>query len=108
MQRSSDARPRALGVCCAVAHRAALTLGHAALVPTVRPTPLHPAPPRSDMQGGGNPMRPHRARLTKTLIDGYGLNNKMQIMRMPQQQKEDILLFHADGGWRWMGRGGVG
>ncbi len=42
-------------------------------------------------------MRPHRARLTKQLIDGYGLHNKMQVKRMPVQTKEDILLFHADG-----------
>ena len=50
-------------------------------------------------------MRPHRARLTKQLIDGYGLHNKMQIKRMVPKAKEDILLFHADGevGWevRW-------
>lgn len=46
--------------------------------------------------GGGNPMRPHRARLTKELIDGYGLHNKMQVQRMMPKTKEDILLFHAD------------
>lgn len=42
-------------------------------------------------------MRPHRAHLTKNLVDGYGLHNKMQVRRMAPQAKEDILLFHADG-----------
>ena len=48
--------------------------------------------------GGGNPMRPHRARLTMELVKGYGLVNKMEIMRMVPRTREEIMLFHADGG----------
>lgn len=47
--------------------------------------------------GGGNPMRPHRVRLTTGLVDGYGLTDKMQIMRPRSRSKEEIMLFHADG-----------
>jgi len=47
--------------------------------------------------GGGNPMRPHRVRLTTNLVDGYGLTSKMQLMRPVAKPREDIMLFHADG-----------
>lgn len=47
--------------------------------------------------GGGNPMRPHRVRLTTNLVDGYGLTEKMRILRPMPRTREDIMLFHADG-----------
>eukprot|EP00887_Chlorella_sp_A99_P004939 scaffold4.g4939.t1 len=46
--------------------------------------------------GGGNPMRPHRARLTMELVKGYGLTNRMEVMRMVPRSREEIMLFHAD------------
>lgn len=57
--------------------------------------------------GGGNPMRPHRVKLTTQLVNGYGLTKHMQIMRPVERTREDIMLFHADGA-RASGRGGVG
>ena len=47
--------------------------------------------------GGGNPMRPHRVRLTTNLVSGYGLTNKMQLLRPVARTREEIMLFHADG-----------
>lgn len=46
--------------------------------------------------GGGNPMRPHRVRLTTNLITGYGLTDQMRIMRPMPRTREEIMLFHAD------------
>lgn len=46
--------------------------------------------------GGGNPMRPHRVRLTTNLVNGYGLTEKMRLMRPKPRSREDIMLFHAD------------
>ena len=40
--------------------------------------------------GGGNPMRPHRVRLTTNLIDGYGLTDQMRIMRPMPRTREEI------------------
>lgn len=51
--------------------------------------------------GGGNPMRPHRVRLTTNLVNGYGLTDKMRIMRPKPKDREDIMLFHADGKFSW-------
>jgi hypothetical protein len=62
-------------------------------------TPCASAPQMTNYNsGGGNPMRPHRVRLTTGLVDGYGLTDKMQIMRPRSRSKEEIMLFHADGG----------
>jgi histone deacetylase 1/2 len=47
--------------------------------------------------GGGNPMRPHRVRLTTNLVSGYGLTDKMRLMRPRPRSREEIMLFHADG-----------
>eukprot|EP00951_Prasinocladus_malaysianus_P011540 scaffold85196_cov37-Prasinocladus_malaysianus.AAC.1 len=46
--------------------------------------------------GGGNPMRPHRVRLTHTLVDGYGLTDKLKISRPRPQDEDQIAMFHAD------------
>jgi acetoin utilization deacetylase AcuC-like enzyme len=47
--------------------------------------------------GGGNPMRPHRVRLTTKLVEGYGLHDKMRILRPHWESREGIMQFHADG-----------
>lgn len=47
--------------------------------------------------GGGNPMRPHRVKLTTQLLNGYGLTDQMQILRPVERTREEIMLFHADG-----------
>ena len=46
--------------------------------------------------GGGNPMRPHRVRLTTNLVDGYGLTSSLRLMRPMPKSREDIMKFHAD------------
>lgn len=47
--------------------------------------------------GGGNPMRPHRVKLTTQLINGYGLTKDMQLLRPVSRSREEIMQFHADG-----------
>jgi len=47
--------------------------------------------------GGGNPMRPHRARLTNSLCTHYGIFDKMMVHRPRRQTYEDMTIFHADG-----------
>lgn len=47
--------------------------------------------------GGGNPMRPHRVRLTTSLVKGYELDQKLILMRPTPQTGEDLTVFHADG-----------
>lgn len=47
--------------------------------------------------GGGNPMRPHRVRLTHSLVDNYGLLDKLKVNRPTPQDPEQIAMFHADG-----------
>lgn len=42
-------------------------------------------------------MRPHRVRLTTNLVDGYGLTDKMRLLRPAPRTREEIMLFHADG-----------
>ncbi|CAG9464892.1 unnamed protein product [Pedinophyceae sp. YPF-701] len=46
--------------------------------------------------GGGNPMRPHRARLTHNLVNHYGLFDKLHVHRPRKQTYEDMTVFHAD------------
>ncbi len=48
--------------------------------------------------GGGNPMRPHRARMAYTLVDSYGLTKKMMVQRPRPREFEELTEFHADGG----------
>ena len=47
--------------------------------------------------GGGNPMRPHRVRLTHSLVENYGLGSRMIQHRPTWQTQDDISQFHADG-----------
>ena len=54
--------------------------------------------------GGGNPMRPHRHRLTTNLVKGYELDKKMRIVRPEPRTRDEIMHFHADGA----PRGGLG
>ncbi|KAI7835938.1 hypothetical protein COHA_010172 [Chlorella ohadii] len=46
--------------------------------------------------GGGNPMRPHRHRLTTNLVKGYELDKKMRVLRPEARTREEIMHFHAD------------
>ncbi|GIL69817.1 hypothetical protein Vretifemale_631 [Volvox reticuliferus] len=46
--------------------------------------------------GGGNPMRPHRARMCYTLVDSYGLTKKMMVQRPRPREFEELTQFHAD------------
>lgn len=50
--------------------------------------------------GGGNPMRPHRVRLTHNLVHNYGLDKKLWVRRPNARTEEQITQFHADGRWR--------
>ena len=51
--------------------------------------------------GGGNPMRPHRVRLTHTLVDTYGLKNNMSVHRPQHASQAELASFHADGALLW-------
>lgn len=42
-------------------------------------------------------MRPHRVRLTHSLVSNYGLNPKMIVHRPQARSKEQIEEFHCDG-----------
>ncbi|KAG2437411.1 hypothetical protein HXX76_006063 [Chlamydomonas incerta] len=46
--------------------------------------------------GGGNPMRPHRARMCYSLVDSYGLTKKMAVQRPRPREFEELTDFHAD------------
>ncbi|CAL5222017.1 g4307 [Coccomyxa viridis] len=46
--------------------------------------------------GGGNPMRPHRVRLTHSLVENYNLNQRMLVHRPEARSKEQIENFHCD------------
>ena len=47
--------------------------------------------------GGGNPMRPHRVRLTHSLVENYDLNRKMRVQRPRRCSEQELEEFHADG-----------
>lgn len=47
--------------------------------------------------GVSNPMRPHRVRLTHSLVDSYGLGNKMLVNRPQPSTADELERFHADG-----------
>ena len=47
--------------------------------------------------GGGNPMRPHRVRLTHNLVENYGLNRKLLVQRPNRCSERELEEFHADG-----------
>jgi len=50
--------------------------------------------------GGGNPMRPHRVRLTHSLVDNYQLGDRMILQRPQKRSEHQISQFHADGALR--------
>jgi hypothetical protein len=43
-------------------------------------------------------MRPHRVRLTHSLVENYNLNQRMLVHRPEARSKEQIENFHCDGG----------
>lgn len=46
--------------------------------------------------GGGNPMRPHRVRLTHSLVSHYDLEKSMVLHRPKPRSETQIEEFHAD------------
>jgi histone deacetylase 1/2 len=44
-----------------------------------------------------NPMRPHRARMTHTLLTGYKLDQKLIVNRPQPRSFDELTSFHADG-----------
>ena len=54
--------------------------------------------------GGGNPMRPHRVRLTHNLVHNYELDKKLIVRRPQARTDEELAMFHADGEWRLQGQ----
>ena len=42
-------------------------------------------------------MRPHRVRLTHSLVENYNLNQRMLVHRPEARSKEQIENFHCDG-----------
>ena len=47
--------------------------------------------------GGGNPMRPHRVRLTHSLVDNYQLTKELLVHRPNMRTAGELQMFHADG-----------
>ncbi len=47
--------------------------------------------------GGGNPMRPHRARMVYSLLKSYGLAKNMMVHRPEPRSFDELTEFHADG-----------
>jgi histone deacetylase 1/2 len=47
--------------------------------------------------GGGNPMRPHRARMVYSLLKAYGLTNNLIVHRPEPRSFDQLTEFHADG-----------
>eukprot|EP00891_Asterochloris_glomerata_P006381 jgi/Astpho2/6381/e_gw1.00091.20.1_t len=46
--------------------------------------------------GGGNPMRPHRVRLTHSLVDNYQLTKELLVHRPNMRTAGELQMFHAD------------
>ncbi|CDO94185.1 unnamed protein product [Kluyveromyces dobzhanskii CBS 2104] len=46
--------------------------------------------------GAGHPMKPHRIRMTHSLIMNYGLYKKMEIYRAKPATKQEMCQFHSD------------
>ena len=42
-------------------------------------------------------MRPHRVRLTHTLVNSYNIQDQLKIHRPRPRSFEEITMFHADG-----------
>ena len=47
--------------------------------------------------GGGNPMRPHRVRLTHSLVENYDLKKRLRVERPLTKNTSEVTQFHADG-----------
>eukprot|EP00983_Pelagomonas_calceolata_P027518 864327-Pelagomonas_calceolata.AAC.3 len=47
--------------------------------------------------GGGNPMRPHRARMVYSLLNSYGVTRNMIVHRPEPRSFEGLTEYHADG-----------
>ena len=47
--------------------------------------------------GGGNPMRPHRVRLTHSLVENYDLQKRLRVERPLTKEAQEVTQFHADG-----------
>eukprot|EP00798_Chlamydomonas_sp_ICE-L_P022273 gene22273-29348_t len=46
--------------------------------------------------GGGNPMRPHRARMVYSLVSNYGLEKQMVVYRPEGRSFDQLTEYHAD------------
>lgn len=46
--------------------------------------------------GQGHPMKPHRIRMTHSLLVHYGLHHKMEVQRPFPARVSDLCRFHAD------------
>lgn len=46
--------------------------------------------------GAGHPMKPHRIRMTHSLIMNYGLYKQMEIYRAKPATKQEMCQFHTD------------
>ncbi len=47
--------------------------------------------------GGGNPMRPHRARMVYSLLNSYGVTPNLIVHRPEARTFEELTEYHADG-----------
>lgn len=45
--------------------------------------------------GNGHPMKPHRVRMTHSLVLAYGLYKKMEVYRPPELTEEQMMKFHS-------------
>ena len=45
-------------------------------------------------------MRPHRVRLTHSLVKNYGLNKRLLVHRPQPRNDDELEMFHADGASR--------
>ena len=44
----------------------------------------------------GHPMKPHRIRMTNSLLVNYGLYKHLSVFRPPRAGREDLTKFHSD------------
>jgi acetoin utilization deacetylase AcuC-like enzyme len=49
-------------------------------------------------------MRPHRVRLTHSLVKNYGLNKRLLVHRPQPRNDDELEMFHADGAARLLRR----
>lgn len=45
--------------------------------------------------GAGHPMKPHRLRMTHSLLLAYGLYKKMEVYRPHPAQQQEMERFHS-------------